>query len=98
LKELIKHIYHKHKGYGYRITDELNNQGVVINHKTILRLMKSSLKSVIRVKKYKSYKENKERLLLIYYKEILKAAANQNGQLILQNLMSLVKVVFISYY
>ena len=59
LKELIKHIYHKHKGrYGYRrITDELNNQGVVINHKTILRLMKSlGLKSVIRVKKYKSYK------------------------------------------
>lgn len=59
LKELIKDIYHKHKGrYGYRrITDELNNQGVVINHKTILRLMKSlGLKSVIRVKKYKSYK------------------------------------------
>jgi len=59
LKELIKDIYHKNKGrYGYRrITDELNNQGVVINHKTILRLMKSlGLKSVIRVKKYKSYK------------------------------------------
>ena len=59
LKELIKRIYHKHKGrYGYRrITDELNNQGVKINHKTILRLMKSlGLKSVIRVKKYKSYK------------------------------------------
>jgi hypothetical protein len=34
IKELIKSIYHKHKGrYGYRrITDELNNQGMVINH------------------------------------------------------------------
>ncbi len=59
IKELIKSIYHKHKGrYGYRrITDELNNNGLVINHKTILRLMKLlGLKSLIRVKKYKSYK------------------------------------------
>ena len=58
-KELIKTIYHKHKGrYGYRrITDELNNQGIIINHKTILRLIKTlGLKSIIRVKKHKSYK------------------------------------------
>ena len=58
-KELIKAIYHKHKGrYGYRrITDEIKNKGFIINHKTVLRLMKSlSLKSKIRVKKYKSYK------------------------------------------
>ena len=58
-KELIKSIYHKNKGrYGYRrITDELNNKGVIINHKTVLRLMKLlGLKSIIRVKKYKSYK------------------------------------------
>ena len=59
IKELIKSIYHKHKGrYGYRrITDELNYKGIIINHKTVLRLMKSlGLKSLIRVKKYKSYK------------------------------------------
>jgi len=59
IKELIRLIYHKHKGrYGYRrITDELQNQGLIINHKTVLRLMKLlGLKSVIRVKKYKSYK------------------------------------------
>lgn len=59
IKELIKVIYHKNKGrYGYRrITDELNNKGIIINHKTVLRLMKKlGLKSVIRVKKYKSYK------------------------------------------
>jgi hypothetical protein len=49
IKELIKSIY-KHKGrYGYRrITDELNNKGMVI-HKTVLRLMKLlGLKSLIR--------------------------------------------------
>jgi transposase InsO family protein len=59
IKELIKSIYQKHRGrYGYRrITDELENKGIVINHKTVLRLMKLlGLKSVIRIKKYKSYK------------------------------------------
>ena len=59
IKELIKAIYQRHKGrYGYRrITDELQNKGIVINHKTVMRLMKLlSLKSIIRVKKYKSYK------------------------------------------
>ena len=59
IKELIKVIYQRHKGrYGYRrITDELQNKGIIINHKTVLRLMKTlGLKSVIRVKKYRSYK------------------------------------------
>ena len=53
-KELIKSIYQRHKGrYGYRrITDELHNRGIIINHKTVLRLMKSlGLKSIIRIKK-----------------------------------------------
>lgn len=59
IKELIKSIYNKHKGrYGYRrITDEIQNRGIIINHKTVFRLMNLlGLKSVIRVKKYKSYK------------------------------------------
>ncbi|WP_198172276.1 IS3 family transposase [Flavobacterium profundi] len=59
VKELIKSIYDKHKGrYGYRrITDDLKDKGFTINHKTVLRLMKVlGLKSIIRVKKYKSYK------------------------------------------
>ncbi|MEN9907164.1 MAG: hypothetical protein RLZZ540_305 [Bacteroidota bacterium] len=59
IKSLIKAIYQKHKGrYGYRrITDELQNKGIIINHKTVLRLMKIlGLKSVIRAKKYRSYK------------------------------------------
>ena len=59
LKLKIKSIYHKHKGrYGYRrITDELRKSGTIINHKTVLKLMNSlGLKSLIRRKKYKSYK------------------------------------------
>ncbi|WP_244881902.1 IS3 family transposase, partial [Flavobacterium chungangense] len=59
IKSLIKQIYHLHKGrFGYRrITLEINNKGILINHKTVLRLMKLlGLKSIIRVKKYKSYK------------------------------------------
>ena len=65
IKELIKSIYHKHKGrYGYRrITDDLNNKGVIINHKTVLRLMKlMGLKSIIRFKKYKSYKGEQSKI------------------------------------
>lgn len=59
VKEMIQRIYHKHKGrLGYRrIALLLRQQGQAINHKTVLRLMKIlSLKSVIRLKKYKSYK------------------------------------------
>ena len=59
IKEIIKSVYHTHKGrLGYRrITLEIKQRGYIINHKTILRLMKVlGLKSLIRVKKYKSYK------------------------------------------
>lgn len=59
IKELIKQIYHQNRGrYGYRrITLEINKQGILINHKTVLRLMKTvGLKSLVRIKKYKSYK------------------------------------------
>ena len=42
IKEMIKAIYHRHKGrLGYRrITLLLKKQGYEINHKTVLRLMK----------------------------------------------------------
>lgn len=59
VKAKIHQVYHKHKGrYGYRrITLELNNSGYSINHKTVYKIMKQlGLKSLIRVKKYKSYK------------------------------------------
>jgi len=56
---MISTIFHDHKGrYGYRrITLELRNQGFLINHKTVQRLMKElGLKSLVRMKKYRSYK------------------------------------------
>lgn len=59
LKENIKAIYHRHKGrYGYRrITAALKQLGLIANHKTVQRLMgELGLKSIVRAKKYKSYK------------------------------------------
>lgn len=59
IKTQISIIYHRHKGrFGYRrINLELKQKGYMVNHKTVLRLMKLlGLKSLIRVKKYKSYK------------------------------------------
>ncbi|MEG0328115.1 MAG: IS3 family transposase [Erysipelothrix sp.] len=60
LMNLIIEIYYDHKGrYGYRrITLELLNRRVKVNHKKVLRLMnKMGLHSVIRKKrKYSSYK------------------------------------------
>jgi transposase InsO family protein len=59
LEAKILAIYDKHKGrYGYRrISMELRKQGEVVNHKKVLRLMgRMGLKSLVRAKKYKSYK------------------------------------------
>jgi len=58
-KELIQAIYKEHQGrYGYRrIRDELVNHGHHVNHKKVQRLMKVlGLKSLVRMKKYRSYK------------------------------------------
>lgn len=58
-QDQIKKIYHRHKGrYGYRrITLEMKNEGSIINHKTVSKLMGTlGLKSLIRRKKYRSYK------------------------------------------
>ncbi|WP_222702475.1 IS3 family transposase [Fusobacterium animalis] len=58
--EKIKEIYYGNKGrYGYRrVTLELKNQGLNINHKKVQRIMKKfNLQSIIRKKrKYSSYK------------------------------------------
>ena len=56
---VIQDIFHTHKGrYGYRcITMELRRQGYLLNHKTVRRIMKAlGLKSLVRMKKYRSYK------------------------------------------
>lgn len=55
----IKKIYHRHKGrYGYRrITLQMKSEGMIINHKTVFKLMGSlGLRSLIRRKKYCSYR------------------------------------------
>jgi transposase InsO family protein len=59
LKSSIRAIYERHKGrYGYRrITAQLRQAGQVVNHKTVQRLMNSlGLKSLVRPKKYRSYR------------------------------------------
>ena len=58
-KTEITAIFHENKGrYGYRrVTDELRNRGILLNHKTVQRLMKElGLICRVRMKKYRSYK------------------------------------------
>ena len=59
VKEEITAIYHENKGrYGYRrITAELHNRNLPLNHKTVQRLMRElGLICRVRMKKYRSYK------------------------------------------
>jgi putative transposase len=58
LKANIRAIFKRHKGrYGYRrVTAELRQQGVVVNHKTVQRLMIAmQLKSPVRPKRYRAF-------------------------------------------
>ena len=58
-KAEIAAIYHEHKGrYGYRrITDELLNRNIHLNHKTVQRIMKElGFVCRVRMKKYRSYR------------------------------------------
>lgn len=58
-KKLIYKIFKDNRGrYGYRrITLEMRNQGYLINHKTVLKLMNlCGLKCMVRKKKYHSYR------------------------------------------
>ena len=59
VKEQITSIYHQNKGrLGYRrITLELQNRGMNVNHKKVQRLMRQiGLICRVRMKKYRSYK------------------------------------------
>ena len=61
-KTEITAVYHENKGrYGYRrVTAELHNRGILLNHKTVQRLMKElGLVCRVRMKKYRSYKGEK---------------------------------------
>ncbi len=58
-KIIITDVFHENKGrYGYRrITLELKNKGITLNHKTVYKLMGNiGLKCKVRMKKYRSYK------------------------------------------
>jgi putative transposase len=58
LKAHVQRIYDQHKGrYGYRrITVALRQLGEPVNHKTVQRLMQAmGLKSLVKIKKYRSY-------------------------------------------
>ena len=58
-RQLVQSIYHEHKGrYGYRrIYLELRKRNIMLNHKTVQKLMAQlSLKSTVRPKKYRSYR------------------------------------------
>ena len=58
-KDVITAIYHENKGrYGYRrVTIELRNRNIILNHKTVQRLTRElGLVCRVRMKKYRSYK------------------------------------------
>lgn len=59
LKEQVQRVYHEEKGlYGYRrVALAIRNQGVLVNKKVVERLMAAQgLQSVVRRKKYRSYR------------------------------------------
>ena len=59
LGKQIRDLYHRHRGrYGYRrITLALRQAGHPVNHKAVQRRMQTmGLKSLVRVKKYRSYR------------------------------------------
>ncbi len=65
MKAEIKAIYERNESrYGYRrIRDELTNRGQKVNHKKVQHIMKElGLKCIVRMKKYKSYKEKVGRI------------------------------------
>lgn len=78
IKQHIKAIYDQHKGrYGYRrITTELKNLGIQINHKAVQSLMDVlKLKSLVRPKKYCSYKGEEGKKAKNILKRNFKASA-----------------------
>ena len=83
-KELIASIFQEHKEqYGYRrVTVEMRNRGVIINHKTVKRLIDDmGLKSKIKMVRYRSYKGEVGKIALnIINRDFVAEAPNRNGQ------------------
>lgn len=87
-KELIKEIFHQHKGrYGYRrIMLALRYVGCWLNHKTVQKLMgELKLKSVVRPKRYRSYRRGEKvylsPILDLYNREIVSYEVKDRPQL-----------------
>lgn len=57
-KEILKVVKESNYRYGYRrVTIELRKKGLILNHKTVRKLMKRlGVSCKLRVKKYKSYR------------------------------------------
>ncbi|EBJ5114599.1 hypothetical protein DV589_24820 [Salmonella enterica] len=75
-RALVLKSYHQHKGrYGYRrIRLACRNEGVLLNSKTVRKLMKElGISSLIRVKKYRSYKGEQGRICDNFLKRKLDA-------------------------
>lgn len=83
-KELIASIFQEHKEqYGYRrVTVEMRNRGVIINHKIVKRLIDDmGLKSKIKMVRYRSYKGEVGKIALnIINRDFVAEAPNRNGQ------------------
>jgi putative transposase len=65
VREQINDIFTSNKGrYGYRrVTLELHNRSIAINHKTVERLMRENgIKCQVRLKKYRSYRGQEGRI------------------------------------
>jgi putative transposase len=66
IKNAIKQVFHANKGrYGYRrITLAIRKLGMIVNHKTVQKLMKElGLSCLVRIKKYKSYRGQMNKIL-----------------------------------
>ncbi|MGB7399518.1 MAG: IS3 family transposase [Castellaniella sp.] len=80
LKARIRAVYEYHKGrYGYRrITATLRQAGEMVNHKTVQRLMQVlGLKSLVRPKKYRSYKGQQAKVPNILSRQFQAQQPNQ---------------------
>jgi putative transposase len=80
LKSRIRALYAHHKGrYGYRrITVALRQAGELVNHKMVQRLMqKLNLKSLVRARKYRSYRGQQASVPNILARQFLAERPNQ---------------------
>ena len=84
IKEKIREIYEEnHKRYGYRRITSILRKTMIINHKTVQRLMREmGLFCRVRISKYKSYKGEVGKITPNLLERDFKAEKlNENGQL-----------------